>query len=115
MSTQSRAVVWAAACSFAVVGVGLFLPVWKEVKFGNRESVWINDVPVWVGLTDYLRGPPRRPDWTQHRNRFICLALLVIAGGIGALVYRYCRPRTRPVAADDYSDGPGGSVVDGSN
>jgi hypothetical protein len=119
MPPRRWAIVWAAASWSVVLAIGLQLPLWVRL-----ERIWIADdfyrvekesVPIWKGLTE------RRPShldqfetsWTRARNRNTCLALLAVAGGVGAVVYWVRRPRTRPAEADDYSDGPSGSAPDG--
>jgi hypothetical protein len=80
------------------------------------DGPWLvpESVPIWQGLVE--PGPQLPEFWprsNQTGNRNTCLTLLAVAGGVGAIVYWVRRPRIRPLEADDYSDGPGGSVLDG--
>jgi hypothetical protein len=104
---------WAAACSTAILGVGLFLPLWGRVKSQNGCCIVMENVPVWRGLIDDRPGLPSQPERVQENNRIACSALLAVAGCVGAIAYWVRRPRIPPLEADDYSDGPGGSVPDG--
>jgi hypothetical protein len=112
MPTHLRAVLCAATCSAAVIGVGGCLPLWKRASIGGC-CVSIEWVPVWQGLTDNRPASSVQTVVTGNHNRDTCLMLLAVAGGVGAFVYGVRRPRTRPLEAGDYADGPGGSALDG--
>jgi hypothetical protein len=103
---------WAAACSSAVLGVGLCLPLWKR-SYVSGYCVCYESVPIWRGLVDRRPVPPMEAKVTSEPNRNNCLALIAVAGGVGAYAYWVRRPRIRPVEADDYSEGPNGSGLDG--
>jgi len=70
-------------------------------------------MPVWRGLTDRRPDSPNEVFLTRDQNRNNCLALLAVAGGVGANAYWVRRSRTRPLEAGDYADGPSGSGLDG--
>ena len=112
MSPHLRAVVWAAACSAVVLGVGLCLPLWKRASVGGY-CVSYQSMPVWRGLTDSRPMHPLEAKAVGGDNRNNCLMVLAVAGGVGPLVYWVRRPRTRPLEADDYADGLGGPQLDG--
>jgi hypothetical protein len=103
---------WAAASSAAVLGVGLFLPLWKRARIVGCR-VCYESMPVWRGLTSRRTVDPAVAGLTRDDNRNVCLGLLAVAGGVGAVVYWVRRPRIRLLEEDDYSDGPDGSVPDG--
>jgi hypothetical protein len=111
MSPRLRAAVWAASCSAAVLGVGLCLPLWERTRISEccltREMVPLG------GLAESDQVSLLRLGRRFDHNGITCLTLLSVAGGVGALVYWVRRPRTRPLEAGDYADGPAGSMPDG--
>jgi hypothetical protein len=114
MPPHLRAFLWAAACSATVLGVGGCLPLWTRVARDGGCWVEMETVPIWRALADRRPAPAYEPsEWTRNKNSTNCLILLAVAGGVGAVAYWARRPRTRPLEADDYSDGPGGSVPEG--
>jgi hypothetical protein len=112
MSPHLRAIVRAATCSTAVLAGGLFLPPWEQTRISEcclrREMV-----PVGRGLAESDQVSLLKLGRRFDHNGITCLTLLSVVSGVGAVVYWVRRPRTRPLEADDYSDGPGGSVRDG--
>jgi len=113
MRTHPRPFLLALACSSAVLGVGLLLPIWYKTCdivgcCGARSPV-----PLWKGLVGLPRVSQYEFDRTKYDNGTNGLILLSVTGGVGVGVFRACRPRTRPIDADDYSEGPLGSHPDG--
>jgi hypothetical protein len=119
MSPHLRIVAWAAASSSAVLAAGLFLPLWERVASvqhvpsAGGNLITMETVSVWRMLSDPRPPSQYELDNTREANRTTFLGVLAAAGIVGALVYWVRRPGARPLEAGDYSDGPGGSFVDG--
>jgi hypothetical protein len=100
---------WGLGTSLGVFLVGSFLPEW---------SIWrrVGDGRLMVGEFDanLWRAIGHGSWWRSTDGNLLSTAfLLVIATGVGLLVYWIGMGRRRPVEAADYKDAPGGAVPDG--
>ena len=90
--------------------IGSSLPEWL-VWFRTPDPHY-SVVPAEASFWEAIHDPSARSQWNE-RNSLITALLLLVAVGIGSLVYWIGMSRRRPLEAADYKEAAGGAIPDG--
>jgi hypothetical protein len=102
---------WALDTFLGVFAAGSFLhewTIWRHPLINSRYGWQAADTNLWQAIAD----PSASWRWDDP-NPFCTAVLLLIAIGVGLLVYWIGMGRRQPPEAADYKDAPGGAVADG--